>query len=306
MDTIHVPRLLLQLGFTRNQPTGSVWESKGGIRLTAYGHHGVPYRWARVIVLYLAEKARESGEVVTGTLGDIRAHYELSWTDRTLREYFQRVVECIYEVSEQAPRCCPRECLSYRPLRFIRAYRFCPHTKRFMIEVYPEFVKDARSGVKCSRDIIMRLIQTDHFSVLDLYVWFQARLQDGDLQPVDICGPDGPYALITSAKSPARMRQQMAETEQILRSVWPECPFRIVAKGRKLAHVDTISELLEADREPRNDQRKPLAVKLNPALLDLSQSEALSEGIAALKARLAAMNTEDKQEDTEADLPKMA
>jgi len=230
MRQLLVPRFLLLCGLTHRRPRDRLWRSKAGLQLTGFGPHGFPFGRARVILLYLANKAAQSGRWVFGTLGDIRAMFRVDWSLDNLEQHLLRTIECLYtQVDVTCERCAP--CRWPRgTLDVIRWAHYCETDCSFELELGDELIPNARNSFTCPMEPAATLIRERHLQALDLYLWYHWMLSRHDLDPpyqIDPFGPEGPFGLAPIAIEGPRQRQAMREIHRAVLGVWHSCPFRL-------------------------------------------------------------------------------
>jgi hypothetical protein len=187
----------------------------------------VPYRYDRVLVLYLAIKAARHGATFRGDLHEITEMFDVRWRQHTILRRLRRVVYCWYERPDNSGiELCNRIGL---------VQRF--HVERdesFSVILTSEFMREIEDAAPISLPIVRRLAERP--GALDLYLWQALRIHRGEAATVALFGPDGPLAVLPSATDRSRARQDICDRNATIRQLWPECPYRVSADGTMLIY----------------------------------------------------------------------
>ena len=168
MSRFLVPSLYLEWGLSHREPKSREWCATSGVHVHGHTDHGVPFLRGRAILIYLATRVAEDGEVFRGSLHDIKERFGVSWPIENLEKHFLRVVHAQYRCVERC-MCAPARC---RELQVItNKVNYCAETKTFRVWVSQDFYRSSGMGFWVdAADALKTLIQEDQLASLDLLI----------------------------------------------------------------------------------------------------------------------------------------
>ena len=246
-ENIVIPRAYLLFGLPHNRPEGREWQAKSGLCLRGSAEHGAPFHRARAILIYLATRSIDEGQMLVGRLHDIRQMFGVSWSLRNIEEHFLRLVHSTYRCTEHGCICGPAPCRHQQPVADYVSY--CRTTHKFRVQISFDFYRLYRLGFWCPLAPVATLLQKKQMVALDILVWYRLRQYREQFAPVNPFGPEGPFALAKCTKACFRQRQVLPELDRQIAEAWPAAPFHYDA-GRK-RFVRGCRANLQATRLPR-------------------------------------------------------
>ena len=219
MSQSHVlaPWLLLQCGFSHDQPKTGVWVAKSGLKITAYGKHGAPFGKARIVWMYLATKAALSGPTVQVSLSEMANQF--GGKARTIKTHIRRLAECYYQIPDpEQPRAWRKE--QRRFFEIVNA-----RGNLITVNLYEDFMASARDAAQIPLDLVAKFARANKLAPFDLCYWYHWQLHRGDTKAIAAFKPNGPYALLPIAENIDKRQADFRKHHETVEQFWPECPF---------------------------------------------------------------------------------
>jgi hypothetical protein len=238
-----VPALMALRGLSYSIRPVRQWVARSGARVTGGDtRHAIPYGIDRAAYVILATEARLQGPRVQITPGRVREMMRLSWTTAEVAKRLQRVAYSITEMPRHAPECACG-CHSV-PRRALVADAVDWREGVFTIELNEAFMYEVEHGAPVLLAAAARLLPT--CAAFDRFAWLIQHAKRGDRGPLPMFGEGGLCRVMATARSDGKARQSTRGWMQLIREVWPECPYALDVDGNAFICIGDPVEALAA------------------------------------------------------------